>query len=200
MHSFETENSLTAWCFTSCKLQDSPLHGTHLVTILLSSQLLLPFYRSQTGGDSNVAIRESARGLIIWQVYQEKPLLLDASVAALHCGCPVAASFKRPMLLNAYLSIFSISQSARIQATFQHGSMTEAQLAAKRSPCVQLALERGLLPDDETLKQLTEERGSVVSSLPAASLQWPAQPLRTVLISEIHPDKLTLSSVGCSIA
>lgn len=48
---------------------------------------------------------------------------------------------------------------------------------------LQLALERGLLPDDETLKQLTEERGSLVSRMSVASLQWPAEPLRTVLIS-----------------
>ena len=49
---------------------------------------------------------------------------------------------------------------------------------------MQLALERGLLPDDETLKQLTEERGSLVSNVPVALLQWPAEPLRTILISE----------------
>lgn len=50
-------------------------------------------------------------------------------------------------------------------------------------PYLQLALERGLLPDDETLKQLTEERGSLVSNVPVAALQWPAEPLRPVLIS-----------------
>ena len=29
--------------------------------------------RSQSGGDSNIAIRESARGLIIWQVFSPVP-------------------------------------------------------------------------------------------------------------------------------
>ena len=47
---------------------------------------------------------------------------------------------------------------------------------------VQMALERGLLPDDETLKQLTEEADSLVAGRDPASLRWPAEPLRMVLI------------------
>ena len=47
---------------------------------------------------------------------------------------------------------------------------------------VQMALERGLLPDDETLKQLTEEPDSLVAGRDPSSLRWPAEPLRMVLI------------------
>ena len=45
-----------------------------------------------------------------------------------------------------------------------------------------MALDRGLLPDDETLKQLTEERDSLVAGKQVASLRWPEDPLRPVLI------------------
>ena len=47
---------------------------------------------------------------------------------------------------------------------------------------MQMALERGLLPDDETLKQLMEEPDSLVAGRDPASLRWPAEPLRLVLI------------------
>lgn len=47
---------------------------------------------------------------------------------------------------------------------------------------MQLALERGLLPDDETLKQLVDEKGSAVYGQSIAALQWPVEPLRSVLI------------------
>ncbi|KAK9816841.1 hypothetical protein WJX72_005809 [[Myrmecia] bisecta] len=47
------------------------------------------------------------------------------------------------------------------------------------------ALERGLVPDDETLKQLTEERGSFVAGREVESLRWPEDPLRFVLIRSL---------------
>lgn len=45
-----------------------------------------------------------------------------------------------------------------------------------------MALERGLLPDDETLKQLTEEQDSHVCGRNPSHLRWPSEPLREVLI------------------
>ena len=53
-----------------------------------------------------------------------------------------------------------------------------------------MALERGLLPDDETLKQLTGERDSLVGGQPVESLRWPAEPLRMVLIRTRPPQPI----------
>ena len=60
-----------------------------------------------------------------------------------------------------------------------------------------MALERGLLPDDETLKQLTGERDSLVGGQPVESLRWPAEPLRMVLIraSSVSP----ISPFSCDL-
>lgn len=46
----------------------------------------------------------------------------------------------------------------------------------------QAALERGLLPDDETLKQLLLDPELPVSGRDLGSLRWPEEPLRFVLI------------------
>ncbi|KAG7670575.1 hypothetical protein Ndes2437B_g05113 [Nannochloris sp. 'desiccata'] len=47
------------------------------------------------------------------------------------------------------------------------------------------ALERGLVPDDSTLNQLTAEKDSFVAGLDPQSLVWPAEPLRAVLIRRL---------------
>ena len=49
---------------------------------------------------------------------------------------------------------------------------------------MQAALERGLLPDDVTVQQLTEEKGSVFARHALQDLTWPEEPLRAVLIRE----------------
>lgn len=49
---------------------------------------------------------------------------------------------------------------------------------------LQAALERGLLPDDETLKQLALNPELPIGGRDIHSLAWPEDPLRFVLISE----------------
>lgn len=46
----------------------------------------------------------------------------------------------------------------------------------------QAALERGLLPDDETLKQLLLDPELPIGGRDLGSLRWPEEPLRFVLI------------------
>ena len=48
--------------------------------------------------------------------------------------------------------------------------------------CSQEALNRGLLPDDSTLRQLALEKDSIVYGRSLESMQWPDTELRTVLI------------------
>lgn len=60
---------------------------------------------------------------------------------------------------------------------------------------MQAALERGLAPDDETLKQLTQEQDSPFEGMTAESLRWPDEPLRSILIREALP-RTVLSSCG----
>ena len=52
---------------------------------------------------------------------------------------------------------------------------------------LQAALERGLLPDDETLKQLALDPELPIGGRDIHSLAWPEEPLRYVLISESPP-------------
>lgn len=47
------------------------------------------------------------------------------------------------------------------------------------------ALERGLVPDDATLHQLTAERDSFVAGMNPETLAWPIEPLRAVLIRRL---------------
>ena len=47
---------------------------------------------------------------------------------------------------------------------------------------VQMALERGLLPDDNTLEQLGRELNSPFANRFVEELRWPSEPLRSVLI------------------
>ena len=48
--------------------------------------------------------------------------------------------------------------------------------------CSQEALNRGLLPDDNTLRQLALEKDSIVYGRSLESMQWPDTELRIVLI------------------
>ena len=54
---------------------------------------------------------------------------------------------------------------------------------------LQAALSRGLLPDDETLKQLVLDPELPLAGRDISTLRWPEEPLRYVLTSErAHPD------------
>jgi hypothetical protein len=44
------------------------------------------------------------------------------------------------------------------------------------------ALDRGLLPDDEAIKQILAAKESFAAGHSVEELQWPAEPLRTMLI------------------
>ena len=50
---------------------------------------------------------------------------------------------------------------------------------------MQEALNRGLLPDDSTLKQLSLEPDSIVHGRSLESMQWPDADLRLVLIRKL---------------
>lgn len=54
-------------------------------------------------------------------------------------------------------------------------------------PCVQEALNRGLLPDDNTLMQLSQEKDSIVHGRSLDTMRWPDSDLRAVLIRELQP-------------
>lgn len=47
----------------------------------------------------------------------------------------------------------------------------------------QMAFERGLAPDDDTLLQLTQEYESPFAGEAIEHLRWPEEPLRSTLIS-----------------
>ena len=49
---------------------------------------------------------------------------------------------------------------------------------------LQAALSRGLLPDDETLKQLVLDPELPLAGRDIATLRWPEEPLRFVLTSK----------------
>ena len=52
---------------------------------------------------------------------------------------------------------------------------------------LQAALSRGLLPDDETLKQLVLDPDLPFAGRDISTLRWPEEPLRYVLTSEWTP-------------
>ncbi|KAK9805380.1 hypothetical protein WJX73_008568 [Symbiochloris irregularis] len=68
-----------------------------------------------------------------------------------------------------------------------HGGDSEQALShsARGVALWKAALERGLAPDDETLKQLTQEQDSPFEGMTAESLRWPDDPLRSILIRMI---------------
>lgn len=60
--------------------------------------------------------------------------------------------------------------------------------AAAGFPALQAALSRGLLPDDETLKQLVLDPELPLAGRDISTLRWPEEPLRYVLTSKwTHP-------------
>ena len=59
----------------------------------------------------------------------------------------------------------------------RYSSFAQATLCA-----TQMAFERGLAPDDDTLAQLVQERDSPFAGEPVARLRWPDEPLRSTLI------------------
>ena len=60
---------------------------------------------------------------------------------------------------------------------------------------LQAALSRGLLPDDETLKQLVLDPELPLAGRDISTLRWPEEHLRYVLTSKwIHPKNEVCSS------
>ena len=51
--------------------------------------------------------------------------------------------------------------------------------------CLQASLERGLAPDDETLRQLTQDQDSPFAGMAVENLRWPDEPLRSSLIRKL---------------
>ena len=47
---------------------------------------------------------------------------------------------------------------------------------------MQMALERGMAPDDEAIRQIAQEQNSPVAGLAVAQLRWPEEPLRSSMI------------------
>ena len=60
-------------------------------------------------------------------------------------------------------------------------------------PALQAALSRGLLPDDETLRQLMLDPELPLSGRDISTLRWPEEPLRYVLTSRWTTLMSTLS-------
>lgn len=61
-------------------------------------------------------------------------------------------------------------------------SAAALQDAARGLLVWKMALERGILPDDTTLRQLTSEKESFIRDLTISQVQWPSEPLRSTLI------------------
>ncbi len=72
---------------------------------------------------------------------------------------------------------------AHVKATHA-GADSAAALAesARGLQAWRAALDRGLLPDDEAIEQLTREGESFTLGFSAAELKWPEEPLRTIAI------------------
>lgn len=64
-------------------------------------------------------------------------------------------------------------------------------------PCLQEALNRGLLPDDNTLMQLSQEKDSIVHGRSLDTMRWPDSDLRAVLIRELQPSCSAHSALPC---
>ena len=48
--------------------------------------------------------------------------------------------------------------------------------------CLQMALERGIAPDDEAIRQLIQERNSPLAGMSVEAIRWPEEPLRSAMI------------------
>ncbi|KAK9917136.1 hypothetical protein WJX75_006780 [Coccomyxa subellipsoidea] len=81
---------------------------------------------------------------------------------------------------------------AHIRAKVQGGDSNEALRDNARGILLwKAALERGLLPDDETLKQLSADPDLPICGRDIGELSWPGEPLRFALIR-------SLSTLGVS--
>ncbi|KAK9917344.1 hypothetical protein WJX75_003398 [Coccomyxa subellipsoidea] len=81
---------------------------------------------------------------------------------------------------------------AHIRAKVQGGDSNEALRDNARGILLwKAALERGLLPDDETLKQLSADPDLPICGRDIGELSWPEEPLRFALIR-------SLSTLGVS--
>ena len=69
------------------------------------------------------------------------------------------------------------------------------QCAPKNLLLLQAALSRGLLPDDETLKQLVLDPELPLTGRDISTLRWPEEPLRYVLTSEQNSTTSPLSNL-----
>lgn len=64
----------------------------------------------------------------------------------------------------------------------QHLAVSALHACTESVHCMQEALNRGLLPDDNTLMQLSQEKDSIVHGRSLDSMRWPDLELRAVLI------------------
>ena len=47
---------------------------------------------------------------------------------------------------------------------------------------LQMALERGIAPDDEAIRQIIQERNSPLAGMAVDTVRWPEEPLRSAMI------------------
>ena len=108
--------------------------------------------------------------------------------------------------MGAEISTWHLSHFSCILTALPPYARCKAQVSAKHMPpsavapsgrhphlmsgCnLQAALSRGLLPDDETLKQLILDPELPLSGRDISGLRWPEEPLRFVLTSRLRAQK-----------
>ena len=129
-----------------------------------------------TGGDSNLALQESARGLLMWKVRGAVPVPLPVPG-------PVAAGTGR-----------HAEGGTAAAARRQRRAGRPARPCNSPSATLQAALERGLVLDDFTIQQLIDERDSPVAGQAVEELRWPEEPLRGVMVRSFS----TLGALRCA--
>jgi hypothetical protein len=130
------------------------------------------------GGDSNVALRDSARGVLLWEVHRccclsncmHALCFVNANPACGRCDC---------------CSIAHIGHHNAVTKLYKAPNLVSTPNADHGNSHVQEALNRGLLPDDNTLRQLSIEPDSIVHGRSLESMQWPDADLRMVLIRKL---------------
>ena len=65
----------------------------------------------------------------------------------------------------------------------------------KADAWLQMALERGIAPDDEAIRQIIQERNSPLAGMAVDTVRWPEEPLRSAMIrapSELVSQRLNI--------
>ncbi len=127
-----------------------------------------PFRAKVQGGDSTEALKENARGILIWQV------------------CPGTHTIP-PLCCATVLTVASLLEGL-------------LKCLITDLPTLQAALSRGLLPDDETLKQLVLDPELPLTGRDISTLRWPEEPLRYVLTSKWNATTSPLSGLATVMA